>query len=355
MVRAMVVEEISRAPQWTPPEDEEVMVGTGPAMRRVFDCIRRFATNSLTVLITGESGTGKEMAARALHERSGGEYPGGTKRPFIAVNCGAIPETLIASELFGHEKGAFTGASSRRIGKIELAAGGTLFLDEIGDLPLETQAHLLRFLQEGTIERVGGTATIRVRTRVVAATNVDLEKAVAQGRFREDLFFRLDILRLQMPPLRERQEDIDILIRYVVRRASAELNQPLPAIDAGAMSALRAYSWPGNVRELISVVRRAIVMADGPSLTRADFPLLAREGGGAVGPSPQIANPPSPVQKPGATVVGLNDARHDAEAATTLNALRTCGFNVTAAARTLGISRSTMYRLINRYELPTSA
>ncbi|MGF1610360.1 MAG: sigma-54 interaction domain-containing protein [Kiloniellales bacterium] len=315
-------------------DNEQVMIGDSEPMRLVFDRIRRFASTDVTILITGESGTGKEMAARALHERS--RFAEG---PFIAVNCGAIPETLIASELFGHEKGAFTGAVSRRLGKMELAKRGTLFLDEVGDLPLETQAHLLRFLQESTIERVGGQRTIKVETRVVAATNVDLEAAVAAGRFRKDLFFRLDALRLPMPALRERPRDIDLLVRYFVEKFARELGRPVPVVDVEVLADLRAYRWPGNVRELISKIRRAIIMADSEKLEIEHF---------------SIIEPPAAVSGAASRAAesirqGLLDSRGRAEAKLVQEALAEVRFNISEAARNLGVSRATMYRLMKKY------
>ncbi|MGH7000988.1 MAG: sigma 54-interacting transcriptional regulator, partial [Stellaceae bacterium] len=194
------------------------MVGASPAMMRTFDSIRRFAASNAPVLITGDSGTGKELVARAMHERS--VWKTG---PFVAINCGAIPTTLISSELFGYEKGAFTGAATRKIGRIEVAENGTVFLDEIGDLPLETQVHLLRFLQEKTIERVGSCKSIMINTRVIAATNINLRQAVAERRFREDLYYRLNVLTLALPPLRERGEDVQLLAKFFLRRFADEL------------------------------------------------------------------------------------------------------------------------------------
>jgi len=310
---------------------EPHMVGDSPQMRAVFDVIRRFAPTDLPILITGESGTGKELAALAIHERSPF-----AKGPFVAVNAAGLPPTLIASELFGHEKGAFTGAIERRIGRIEQANGGTLFLDEIGDLPLDLQTHLLRFLQERTIQRVGGYGEIKVRARVVAATNVDLERAVAEGRFRQDLFFRLDVLRLHLPPLREREGDAELLARYFVDRISREFGKSPPPLAEDAIAFIRSYAWPGNVRELISKVRRAMIVADGRAIRASDLcPDVTVQ---------RIACARSEDMR-------LQDARDAAQARIVEEALRASNFNVTRAARSLGVSRVTVYKLMKKYKL----
>ena len=318
----------------TDDDAEPHMVGESPAMRAVFDSIRRFAPTDLPILITGESGTGKELAAQAIHERSPF-----AKGPFVAVNAAGLPPTLIASELFGHEKGAFTGASERRIGRIEQANGGTLFLDEIGDLPLDLQVHLLRFLQERTIQRVGGHGEIKVRARIVAATNVDLEKAMAEGRFRQDLFFRLDVLRLHLPPLRERDGDAELLARYFAGRICREFGRTPPSFDPGAVAFINTYPWPGNVRELISKTRRAALVAEGQTIRVQDL-------------SPEPSRPAAPIQAPATTLQG---ALNTTEAKILDDVLRTNGFNVTKAARTLGVSRITVYKLMKKYRLSRPA
>lgn len=310
------------------------MVGDSPAMRTVYTCIRRYATTDLTVLITGESGTGKEMAARAIHERSAM-----AQGPFVPVNCGALPPSLIAAELFGHEKGAFTGAHARRIGRIEQAAGGTLFLDEIGDLPMEVQAHLLRFLQEGTIERVGGIGSIKVATRIVAATNIDLEQATAEGRFRKDLFFRLDVLRLDLPPLRDRAGDIALMARWFADAFARELGRPPLMLEPGAVAALERHDWPGNVRELVSRLRRAIVMTEGDRLTAAALDL----------PVPGYSDAAPCTAGSEAGDGGLADTRARAEAARLAEALNANAGNVSRTARQLGVSRITVYNLMRRH------
>lgn len=247
-------------------DDADHMVGASEAMLKVFSDIRKVGAVDAPVLITGESGTGKELAALAIHERSDRR-----SGPFIPINCAGLPPTLIASELFGHEKGSFTGASARRIGRIEAASGGTLFLDEIGDIPLELQSHLLRFLQEQTIDRIGANTPIRVDVRVIAATNNDLETAVKQGRFREDLFYRLNVLGVDIPPLRERGEDIELLSTYFLHKFSQEIGRPECKFDDHTIEALCNFPWPGNVRELISCIRRAVVMAEGEYITIADL------------------------------------------------------------------------------------
>ena len=236
---------------------DEEMVGVSAPMRAVFRDIRKIAGVDAPILITGESGTGKELAARAIHERSR-RAPG----PFIAVNCASLPASIVQSELFGHEQGAFTGAQRRKIGHIESAAGGTLFLDEIGDLTLELQVNLLRFLQQRSIVRVGSSSEIPVDVRVIAATNVNLEGAINKGKFREDLYFRLNVLRLEMPPLRTRGEDIEVLARFFFNKFSREKSFKLKNFSSEAIDQMVRYSWPGNVRELINRIRRAMVMCE---------------------------------------------------------------------------------------------
>lgn len=305
---------------------EDEMVGTSPQMMELFRNIRKVAGVDAPVLITGESGTGKELAALALHERSSRR-----NQPFVAVNCGALPNGLIQSELFGHEKGAFTGASQRKIGRIEAAAGGTIFLDEIGDLPLELQVNLLRFLQEKTIERVGGTAPISVDVRVLAATHVDLEAAVAEGRFREDLYYRLNVLKIKTPPLRERQGDIEVLAKFFFEKFSHEKRRNVKGFSPSALQLMNRYTWPGNVRELISRVRRAMVMCERRLITPKDLDLDRREGK--------------------RIVTTLEAARSAAEMEAIRNALQKYKSNLTAASRELGVSRVTLYRLIQKYGL----
>jgi formate hydrogenlyase transcriptional activator len=243
----------------------EEVVGASPALRSVLSTVSKVALTDSTVLLTGETGTGKELIARAIHKKS----PRG-ERAFVAVNCAAIPQSLIASELFGHERGAFTGALQRRLGSFELAEGGTIFLDEIGELPLETQIALLRVLQEREIQRVGGSQPIRVNIRVLAATNRDLQKAIAAGTFRHDLFYRLNVFPIHIPPLRERTEDIPVLVEYFVARFAKKAGKNIRSIDKGALELLESYSWPGNIRELQNVIERAVIVCETETLTIDD-------------------------------------------------------------------------------------
>ena len=309
------------------PGHHTAMVGNSPAMRAVNAAIDKIARSDASALIQGESGTGKELVARAIHERSA--RAGG---PFVALNCAALPPGLIGSELFGHEKGAFTGALVRKIGRIEAAGGGSLLLDEIGDLPIELQGHLLRFLQERTIDRIGGTRPIEVDVRVIAATNVDLTKAQAEGRIREDLFYRVNVLTIELPPLSQRGDDVELLARYYLERFARELRRPMLGFRDSALRVLRAYAWPGNVRELISCTQRAAVMAEGRWVTIADLGLDGME--------------PSSQDRP-----TLQEARADLEKRMVREALEQSGRSVQAAARQLGVSRMTLYRLLERHDI----
>lgn len=309
-------------------EGQPAMIGESPALKRLQAAIGKVAATDAPVLITGESGTGKELAAVSIHQRSLR-----ANGPFVPINCAALPKTLIASELFGHEKGAFTGADQRRIGRLQAADKGTVFLDEIGDLPLELQAHLLRFLQESTIDRVGGVHPIKVDVRVIAATNVPLRKAVAEGRFREDLYFRLNVLTLEMPPLRNRPEDLDPLVAYFTARFCRETGKNLDGLTAEAAMALRRHDWPGNIRELIATLRRAVVMADGPQITPDDLALPAAETAEA---------PPG----------SLDSVRREAEETLLRRALASNRHNITRTAEHLGVSRVTLYRLLEKHGIP---
>ena len=300
------------------------MVGTSPQMQDLFRAIRKLGNVDAPVLIVGESGTGKELAALAIHERSDR-----ARGPFVAVNCGALPRNLIQSELFGHEKGAFTDAHARQIGRIEAASGGTIFLDEIGDLPLDLQVNLLRFLQEQTIERVGSTRPIPVDVRVIAATHVDVETEIRDGRFRQDLFYRLNVLRLEIPPLRERDGDVEILARFFFDKFTSTERGTPTGFSRQALDTLTAHSWPGNVRELINRVRRATVMCEARLIGPADLGLERRE------PSRR-------------RVLTLEQWRAHAEREAISNALRRNRKNVTQTARELGVSRMTLYRLMER-------
>ena len=347
-------------------ETADHMVGSSKAMLDVFSTIRKVAAVDAPVLITGESGTGKELAAQAIHERSAR-----SRGPLVPINCAGLPPTLINSELFGYEKGAFTGASARRIGRIEAANGGTLFLDEIGDIPMELQAHLLRFLQEQTIDRLGGNRAISVNVRVLAATNTDLETAVKAGRFREDLFYRLNVLTVKIPPLRERADDIELLSTYFLHKFSNEIGRNELKFDEPTVEALRTYSWPGNVRELISYIRRGVVMAEGDNITIHDLGMPTRDendegsGGTQGGPAgamgggePELARgQPTKAahnfdaQSACADKMSLAAAKSRFEREIIQTALKSHDKNVTRTAEDLGVSRVTLYRLIAKHEL----
>jgi transcriptional regulator with PAS, ATPase and Fis domain len=295
-------------------------------MRRIASLLARFGRTDEPVLITGESGTGKELLARAIHDGSAR-----AQGPFVAVNCAAIPSGLVASELFGHEKGAFTGAAARNPGQIELANGGTLFLDEIGDMPIGLQGHLLRFLQEGQIRRLGGRDTLTLDVRIVSATNVRLVQAIGDGRFREDLYYRLNVLTLPVPPLRDRQEDVAQLAHHFLRIAARDFNRPKDGFTAEAMAALLRHRWPGNVRELMSVVRRAVVVGDGPLIGTSA--LIGLEDAPAAPAAPAVA------PKPGS----------EQERAALLGALERTDENITSAAEAMNVSRVTLYRMLRRH------
>jgi two-component system nitrogen regulation response regulator GlnG len=256
------------------PDADEAIVGTCSAMREVYKAIGRVAGQNVPVLITGESGTGKELIARAIYQHSAR-----AQGPFLALNCAAIPEALLESELFGHEKGAFTGAERRRIGKFEQYNGGTIFLDEIGDMPFPLQAKILRLLQEQIFERVGGNETVRTDVRLIAATHHDLKSDAAEGKFRPDLYYRLSVFTLHLPPLRERGEDLPLLASHYLRRFSQELGREAEAFEPEALTRLQSYSWPGNIRELQSVLKQALLRASGPVLLASFLPELSAAAG----------------------------------------------------------------------------
>jgi len=310
------------------------MVGQSDTMRAIYDQIDRVAVSRARVLVTGESGTGKELVARAIHERSPR-----ADGPFIKVNCAALTETLLESELFGHEKGAFTGAHHRRLGRFELAHGGTLLLDEIGDMAPELQAKLLRVVQEGEVDRVGGTRPVSVDVRMICTTNRDLEQAVADGRFREDLFFRLSVVPIRMPPLRDRKEDIPLLIDHFVEVFAGQNGKTFRGVDDEVREMFTRHSWPGNVRELENYIERAIVLADGDVLCRKDFSFTwlaagARSAADAAGPVVRV-----PVGTPLA----------DAEREIILRTLESTDQNRTRAAAVLGISVRTLRNKLSQY------
>src|ERR1700738_4459079 len=239
------------------PSRYEEIIGTSSALQKVLSLVSKVAPTDSSVLITGETGTGKELVARAIHRRSRR-----SARAFVSVNCAAIPRDLIASELFGHEKGAFTGATQRRLGRFELAEGGTIFLDEIGELPAETQIALLRVLQEHEFERVGGTGSMRTNVRVIAATNRDLEAGIAAGVFRSDLFYRLNVFPIEVPPLRERRQDIPVLVEYFIDRYARKAGKSFQTVNKKSLDLLQSYSWPGNIRELQNVVERSVIVCE---------------------------------------------------------------------------------------------
>jgi DNA-binding NtrC family response regulator len=306
------------------PDSNDGMIGECPPMRALYRALRKSALTQAPVFIAGE--TGKELAAQAIHRHSSRH-----DQPFAAINCGAIAQNLVQSELFGYERGAFTGAQQRKIGRIEHAHRGTLFLDEIGDLPLDCQASLLRFLQEGYFERVGGHEPIRVDVRIISATHQDLRQAIAEGRFRADLYHRLCVLRLEQPPLRERGDDILRLAESALQRYASEGRRVIRGFSPCAIHAMHTYEWPGNVRELINRVRQAVVMADGRLITASDMHLADEH----TSMLPQT----------------LEEARNVAECAAIQQALRRNRHRLIDAARDLGVSRVTLYRLMERHGL----
>ena len=302
------------------------IIGTSPAMEKVFDTIRRVADSDVSVLIVGESGTGKELVARAIHRQSMRK-----EGPFVAINCGAIPETLLESELFGHEKGAFTGAHMQRCGRIELAQGGTLFLDEIGELSTALQVKLLRVLQERCIERVGGRVEIPVDARIIAATNLDLQQAMKEGRFREDLYYRLNTVTIGVPPLRERGADIVMIAKSLLQQYTEEAKRKITGFSKEAVMAIERYSWPGNVRELENRVKRAVTLSDQTRLSPDDLDL----------------DLPSEFS----TGTTLKEARDAIEKSLIEQTLSKTNGNITKAAVILGVSRPTLHDLLSRHSI----
>jgi len=304
------------------------LVGRHPAMVRLYEQIAQVSQTHATVLVTGESGTGKELVARAVHRQSARR-----DAPFVAVNVAAIPDGLFESEMFGHEKGAFTGAHARKLGRFELAHGGTLFLDEVGSLRVDLQAKLLRALQEREVERLGGTKTIPVDVRVIAATNVDLRSLVRARAFREDLYYRLNVATLSIPPLRERKDDIAILVEHFIRKYAREFKKDVRGISRGALPSLAAYDWPGNVRELENVIERSVALATRAVIRLDDLPLdLAIHDEPARGPA----------GAPQSLPLSLKEARDRFEQVYILRALERENWNQSRAARSLGVHRNTL-------------
>jgi DNA-binding NtrC family response regulator len=304
--------------------DSEEIVGRHPAIEKLHSLIAQVARTPTTVLITGESGTGKELVARAVHHQ-------GPRRdgPFIAVNPAAIAETLIESELFGHEKGAFTGAHQRKLGKFELAQGGTLFLDEIGTLRADLQAKLLRVLQQREIERVGGMRPVKIDVRFIAATNTNLKEAVGSGVFREDLYYRLNVVPVVVPPLRERIQDVPLLVEHFIRRDNRRFHKHIEGLSPEALAALNAYRWPGNVRELENVIERCVVLAEGPVIQLNDLPL-------------DVSLPQQATKVRAAEALPLNEATDQFEQQIVLRVLERVGWNLTEAGRILEIHRNSL-------------
>jgi len=302
------------------------IVGEGPAMRRIFDTIRRVARTDVTVLISGESGTGKELVARAIHANSPRR-----KRPFVAINCGAIPENLVESELFGHEKGSFTGAHAQRKGRLETGDGGTVFLDEVAELSGPIQVKLLRILQDRQLERVGGRELIPLDVRILAATNRDIKRATQEGRFREDLYYRLAVVNIAIPPLRERSEDMHVLATQFLERFSAEYKVRVRKFSPDALAAMHAYPWPGNVRELENRIKRAVIMADGRNIAATDLELA-----GAVGNQPTVS---------------LKAARNEVERRILVEALQRHQGNISRAAKAVQLSRPAFHELLTKHSI----
>jgi DNA-binding NtrC family response regulator len=314
--------EVERLKEMTEVARPPDLIGQSAAMQKLFAAIETVGPTDATVLVTGESGTGKELVCRAIHAASNRRF-----HPLVVIHCGALTETLLESELFGHEKGAFTGAQYRKKGKFEIAEGGTVFLDEIGDISLKTQTDLLRVLQEREIVRVGGNQQIHVDFRCVAATNKNLEQLIEEGKFRPDLFYRLNVFHIELPPLRERKEDIPLLVDHFIRKFAREMNKKITRVSPGAMYALQAHPWPGNVRELENAVERAMVVAQEPELREQDFIFKARNGSAA----PEARS------------------LDEIEKAHILRILEECGGNQTRAAEVLDIDRVTLHNKLKKY------
>lgn len=313
------------------------MIGQSPEMRDVFNMIQKVAYTDATILITGESGTGKELVARAIHEKSTR-----SKGPFIPINCGAIPENLLESELFGHEKGAFTGAHAQQKGKFEFADGGTLFLDEIGEMSTRLQAKLLRFLQGKKIQRVGGRSDIELDSRIIAATNIDLNRAIGEGTFRKDLFFRISVIAIHIPPLRERGEDIRLLANTFLERYNVMFRKKIKGFSRAAMDAIEHHLWPGNVRELENRLQKAVITTEKTLVEPHNLELGERVD----------AEPDSMQSNDGYEGMSLREARKRLEIDLIEQCLQRHGGNIKRASEELGVSRPTLYDLMQKYKLP---
>jgi two-component system nitrogen regulation response regulator GlnG len=358
VARAFEISRLMRVPAVIPEggeaqEDSDALVGRCPAMQEVYKAIGRAAPQDVTVLILGESGTGKELVARALYH-----YSRRAKGPFLAINCAALPETLLESELFGHEKGAFTGADRKRVGKFEQCNGGTLFLDEIGDMTPLTQTKILRVLQGQEFERVGGNEPVRVDVRVIAATNRDLERMVAEGTFRGDLYYRLNVYTIRLPPLRARGEDLPLLAEHFVRRFSRALGKDVRSLAPATVDLLRRYAWPGNVRELQSVLKQALLQTTGSVLLPEFLPPALRETGkGGDEPDPAAGDwsgltgfVQDQLRAGSTTLYADYQALTDRHLLT--HVLRHAGGNLSQAARVLGITRATLRSKLNALAIP---
>jgi two-component system, NtrC family, response regulator AtoC len=326
------------------------LVGESPGMRQIFSIIEKVADTPSTVLITGESGTGKELIAKALHENSAR-----VRAPFIKINCAAIPKTLVESELFGYEKGAFTGAVSSKPGRFELADQGTLFLDEIGEVPVEVQVKLLRALQESEFERVGGIKTIKVNVRLITATNRDLEREIKAGNFREDLFYRLNVVPIHIPPLRERREDIRLLVNHVVKKFNERLKKNIEGVEPDALDRLAGHPWPGNIRELENVLERTILFCDEPRIRVRDLPPeVAAPAGASSSASPIASSSSIPLGErtgPHSLKEIVRAETERVERELIVRALEETGGNVTQAAKLLKISRKSLQMKMKEFSL----
>ena len=329
-------------------ESKYEIVGQSPTLRRVLDAVTRAAPTNATVLLLGESGVGKELVARTIHRNS----PRAGQR-FVQVNCAAIPEELIESELFGHEKGSFTGATEKQIGKFEQADRGTIFLDEVGDMSPKTQAKVLRVLQEQEVERLGSARTIKVDVRVIAATNKNLEEAIDRGEFREDLYFRLNVIPILVPPLRERREDIPLLVQHFAKLTSEEHNLKPKRFDAAAMDALQRYRWRGNIRELRNTVERVMIMSPGDVVRADDLPADVRAGESAPASPTREAGSAADADRtavgPAAVAGTLREFKDAAERAYLVQKLRENGWNISKTAEVIDTPRSNLYKKLEQY------